>query len=69
MSAAEARPLRIAYVRLIQAALAIHMEIMDDPSLAGGPHLDNILKSINTARANIERVATAEGIDLVGEDA
>lgn len=62
------RPLRIAYARLAQAAIAIHMEILEDPQLGGGYHLASILSSVANARIEIERLAAAEGIPLVNEE-
>lgn len=68
MSAASERPLRIAYLRLLQATLALHMEEMNDTNLGGGPHLLDIRKGINAARTKIERLAVAEGIDLSNDE-
>lgn len=64
----ENRPLRIAYVRLVQAALAIHLEKIHDAELGGGRWLDRILDSIEATRRQVESLATAEKIDLIGPD-
>lgn len=62
----ETRPLRIAYVRLSQAVLALRLEgVVDESGM--NLELDNIVKSVNTARSNIERLAAANGIDLFGD--
>ncbi len=69
MSDPQSHPLRLAYVRLIQAALAIHLTMLDiDPELGGGPHLEEVLLDISTAKTKIERIAVAEGIALANED-
>jgi hypothetical protein len=63
-----AHPLRIAYVRLTQAAIAIHIVKLEDPDLGGSPrHLEDTLSSIGAARVRIEELAAAERIDLTNE--
>lgn len=61
--------LRIAYVRVIQASLAIHHEKLEDPSLGGDEQwLDGILEILDKAKRRIEALATVERIALVNEE-
>ncbi len=67
--AARIHPLRLAYVRTLQAILAIHLTRIDvDEALGGDPKfLDGIEDGLVRAQRDILKLAVAERINL-GED-
>lgn len=65
----ETRPLRLAYVRVQQAAIAVWLEKLEDASLGGDEKwLDGILASLKEAQHRMEALAVAEGIELVHDE-
>jgi hypothetical protein len=63
-------PLRLAYMRTLQAVLAVHCVRFDvDASLGGDPcWLDEIEASLTEAQRLISRLAVAERINLGADD-